>query len=165
MARERKKPAASAPSAPEPQAPAPVPVTEAPDVFDQAIAAQQLPPPAPSPEPPTAAFADRVGRPDPFPEITVSLTADPAGPKARLYRNQRFQQMAIQFDEKPTDEIRKRLRDAEWTWRGQDGVWTKQLGDRPGLTHRQAEELFESVTNDIRQANGLPPAAGPAQSR
>ena len=136
-------------------------------MFDQAIAAQQQPPtePAQPQEPSATGFVARVTRPDPFGEMTVALSKDQAGPKARLYRSQRFQQMAIEFDEKPVDGIRQRLRDAGWTWRPTEAVWTKQLGERPGETHRQAQELFTSIANDIRHANGLEPAFTEAKCR
>jgi hypothetical protein len=137
------------------------------DVFDQAIAAQQ-PPPAeatPTQEPPATEFAAKVTRQDPFGEMTIALSADKDGPKMRLYRSQRFQQMAIQLDEKPDEGIRQQLRESGWTWRPAEGAWTKQLGERPGETHRQAQELFTGIANEIRQANGLEPVAAPAQSR
>ncbi|OWK40966.1 hypothetical protein FRUB_04858 [Fimbriiglobus ruber] len=97
--------------------------------------------------------------------MTINLSGDHEGPKARLSRSQRFRQLAIQFDEKPDEGIRQRLREDGWTWRVPDGAWTKQLGDRPAETHRRAQELFEGIANDIRHANGLAPVATPALGR
>jgi hypothetical protein len=157
----RKKDAAKPGQTPEPEASAPA--ASAPDVFDEAIAARQQPPLAQ--DPPSAGFSARVTRPDPFNEMIIALSNDNDGPKTRLYRNQRFQQMAIQFDEKPDESIRQKLRDDGWTWRSAEGAWTKQLGDRPSETHRNALELLASIANDIRQANGLEPVTMPAQGR
>ncbi len=165
-ARSRKK-AAAATTAATPEPEAPVAAAGPPDVFDEAIAAQHQPPvePTPTQEPPATEFAVRMTRPDPFGERTIALCDDNDGPKARLYRNQRFRQMAIQFDEKPDEGIRQRLRDDGWTWRPAEGAWTKQLGERSGETHRQAQELFESIANEIRRANGREPVSSMAPSR
>src|SRR4051812_30871882 len=98
MTRPRKKAAAPTPPAPEPEGP--VAASSSPDVFDEAIAArQQVSESTPAPEAPAAGFAARVTRPDPFDELAVSLSDAADGPRARLYRSQRFQQVAIQFDE------------------------------------------------------------------
>ena len=146
---------------------APETVANAPDVFDEAIAAQQQPTAdaTQTQEPSATEFTARVRRPDPFGEMTIALSNANDGPKARLYRSQRFHQMAIQFDEKPDESIRQRLRDDGWTWRPAEGAWTKQLGERPGETHRQAQALFTSIANDIREVNGQEPVSIPAQGR
>jgi hypothetical protein len=140
---------------------------DAPDVFDEAIAARGQPPAEAkaAAESPSTGFATRVKRPDPFSQMTIALSNDNEGPKARLYRSHRFQQMAIQFDEKPDEDIRQRLRDDGWTWRPAEGAWTKQLGEQPGQAHRKAQALFTSIANDIRHANGLEPVSTLAQSR
>jgi hypothetical protein len=174
MARDRKKAQAAAreeaPPANTDQTSAPdasAAPASAPDVFDEAIAARQQPPAeAPgTPEPAATGFAGQVKRPDPFGEMTIALSNNNDGPKARLYRSHRFQQLAIQLDEKPDEGIRQRLRDDGWTWRPAEGAWTKQLGEQPGQTHRKAQAFFVAIANDIRQANGLEPVSIPAQGR
>jgi hypothetical protein len=166
MAHARKKPAATKTE----ESPAPedtIAPAESPDAIDTLIAEGQVPPLAstPSQNPPEAGFASRITRPDPFDEITIALSNSNDAPKMRLYRSKTFQQMAMQFDEKPDEAVRLRLREEGWTWRTADGVWTRQFGERPGETHRKAQELFESIASDIRQANGLEPVTFKSQSR
>lgn len=166
MANARKKPAATNTQ----ESPAPEDTTtpaESPGALDKLITEGQLPPLASTPEqnPPEAGFASRITRPDPFDEITIALSNSSDGPKMRLYRSKKFQQMAMQFDEKPDEAVLQRLRDDGWTWRTAEGVWTRQLGERPGEMHRQAQQLFESIASDIRQANGLEPVTFQGQGR
>jgi hypothetical protein len=171
MARVRKKSlakktkATNTAQAPEPEAT--VAADSSSDMLDQLIAEHKLPPltSASTLPPPNTEFASRVQRPDPFGEMTIALCNDNDGPKARLYRNRRFQQMAIGFDEKPDEGIRQELREDGWTWRTAESAWTKQLGERPGETHRSAVAMFASIANEIRQANGLEPVTFPAQGR
>jgi len=90
----------------------------------------------------------------------VSLSRDPQGPKLRLGRSERFQQMVIQFDEKPTDESRSQLGDAGWRWRPAEGQWTKQLdADSRARSQLHAEQLFDSLVHSERQERGLPTLA------
>lgn len=140
---------------------------ESPEVFDRLIAEGQLPPldSTSSQQSPASGFAAKLTSPDPFGATSVALSDSNDGPRIRLYRNQKFQQMAIQFDEKPDEPVRQKLREHGWTWRGAEGAWTKQLGERPAQTHRMAEELFESIANDMRQAKGLEPVSFQTHSR
>lgn len=165
IARARKKSAAAGTRSSEPTAQA-APV-QSPDASPEAVAAGMPPKAADAhvAERPPATFVALAKRPDPFGEWAIALTGEKDGPKARLYRNQRFQHMAIRFDEKPDEDIRHRLREAGWTWRGQEGAWTRQLGERPGDAHRQARALFEGIANDVRRANGLELVTASAQSR
>lgn len=140
---------------------------ESPEVLDRLIAEGQLPPldSSPSQQSPASGFAAKLTLPDPFGATSVALSDSKDGPKIRLYRSHKFQQMAIQFDEKPDEAVRQKLREDGWTWRGAEGVWTKQLGERPGETHSKAEEFFENIANDIRQAKGLEPVIFQTHSR
>jgi hypothetical protein len=151
----------------------PVPTSEgaiapadSPELLDKLAEGRQPPSDAtPSPKPPASGFASKLTTPDPFGATSVALTDNNDGPKVRLYRSQKFQQMAIQFDEKPDESIRQKLREDGWTWRGAEGVWTKQLGERPGQMHRQAEEFFQTIANELRQARGLEPVTFETHSR
>lgn len=87
----------------------------------------------------------------------VSLGRDNAGPKMRLGRSERFQQMVIQFDEKPTDDTRIQLGDAGWRWRPLESYWTKQLNfDNRAGDQLQAEKLFAEIAWHERRERGLP---------
>lgn len=155
-----------------------------PDVSDPLV---HTPNPSDSPttEIPKQSFAERVQhgepkngvtralvQPNPFAENTISLTNDNDGPKMRLYRDRRNPQiglyenaMVIQFDEKPEEEARQKLRDNGWQWKQADAVWRKPLGENPGVEHRKAQELFEQIANDIRQGNGLEPVVSIGNAR
>jgi hypothetical protein len=88
---------------------------------------------------------------------TVNLGRENSGPKMRLGRSERFQQMVIQFDEKPTDETRIHLGEAGWRWRSAEGQWTKQLdfGSR-ARDQLEAEKLFADIARYERSERGLP---------
>jgi hypothetical protein len=74
------------------------------------------------------------------------LSQEPDGPKMRLGRDNRFQQMAIQFEAKPTEEVRQRLHQDGWRWRPAESIWTKQLEfDRKAQGHLEAERLFDEL--------------------
>jgi hypothetical protein len=82
-------------------------------------------------------------------------------PSMRLFRSEKYQQMQIQFDEKPDERYRTRLREAGWKWRTAEQVWTKQF--EPGARWRtpaDAEKLFAEIGNAIRAERGLPPVRG-----
>ena len=125
-------------------------------------------PPSGGPEPaahpdPAVAVTDatpgaeptRGRQPDPHGVMTVALTDESDGPKARLFRSNRWQQMAVTFDEKPAPEIIEQLRDAGFRWRGEEKAWTVQLDkERRWQTHAEAEALFKKLTDEIRAANG-----------
>ena len=108
------------------------------------------------------------GKPDgerpPFSPVslqqTISLTADADGPKMRLFRNHRMQQVAITFDEKPGPEVIDQLRDAGFRWRGAERAWTKQLDPQAKWkTQMDAEKLFADLGNQIRESNGREPSS------
>lgn len=106
--------------------------------------------------------------PNPAPENDIALTAEHhQGPRMRLFRERHpsGHLAAIQFDEKPSDEVRQKLRDAGWQWRQQDAVWKKPLGEQPGLAHYHNQKLFEEIANEIRAANGLEPVTGMGNGR
>ena len=143
MAHARKKPAATKTE----ESPAPedtIAPAESPDAIDTLITEGQLPPHAstPSQNPPEAGFASRITRPDPFDEITIALSNSSDGPKMRLYRSKKFQQMAIQFDEKPDEIIRQKTGRCvrSWIWllpqaKAMPGPNNSVIS--PGETHRK----------------------------
>jgi hypothetical protein len=159
-----------------------------PDVFDPATAAQQagkfeqptpdtdtrveeaLPPvgvvrgsevqPPDEHREPEAHHADqsqrRTSGPKAIDTITLGDTND--APKMRLFRNQRFNQMAIAFEVKPDQKYIDLLRDEGYRFR--DGGWTKQLGhEEKWKGHADAERLFYHIANSIRADKGLEPVS------
>ena len=150
-----------APAVVEPSAPA----LSEPDVFDQALAAQAVArmaaDAAPATEPARADVAPAAPaaayQPDPFPMLSLSLGDKPDAPRVHLYRNRRMNQVAIRFDEKPAEPVRKRLRDEGYKWREAEGVWTKQLGEHKATGQLAAERLVDEVANGIRAEGGLAP--------
>lgn len=88
---------------------------------------------------------------------TVKLGRENDSPKMQLGRSERFQQMVIQFDEKPTDETRIQLGEAGWRWRAAESQWTKQLDfESRARGQYDAEKLFETITRHERSERGLP---------
>ncbi len=156
-------------AAAEPSSPTPAEATgPEPDVFDRAIAARQAeqtrgdePAPAPGPDARAAGVqpGERTGpfQPDPFDFYSVALTDVTDGPCVRLYRSRRYNQVAIQFDEKPELPVRERMHDEGYRWREAEGVWTKQLGEYRASGQLAAERLVTELANAIRAERGLAP--------
>jgi hypothetical protein len=88
--------------------------------------------------------------------MSISLGAEKDAPKMTLYRSNRFNQLAIKFDEKPEEQYRLRLRAEGWRWREDEGVWTKQLDrERRATSQMEAERLFTEIGDAIRAERGL----------
>lgn len=136
----------------------PAPPTE-PSAPAAATAEAHEPPPAASPDGPRPAKAWAPKGPLWFQSVGLSNEAD--GPRMRLGRDNRFQQMAIAFDEKPTAEARRRLHADGWKWRPAEGQWTKQLEiDRRARGQQDAEKLFDELTRIERQDRHLSETVG-----
>ncbi len=181
MPRKKRTPAAEAVVAPpsleaiaaaEPINPTPTAATRTePDVFDQAIAARRAeqargsePAPASGPDARAAGAkgakpGERAGpfQPDPFDFYSVALTDAKDGPRVRLYRSRRFNQVAVEFDEKPEQPVRERMHNEGYRWREAEGVWTKQLGEFRASGQLAAERLVIELANIIRAERGLAP--------
>jgi hypothetical protein len=107
--------------------------------------------------------------PDPRSIETITLGDSNLSPKMRLFINNKYQQMAIQFDNKPDAKHIERLRDEGFRFR--DGAWTKQfftreekdqLDDqqksaRRARVHLEVERTFHEIANGIRHDMGLAP--------
>jgi hypothetical protein len=106
--------------------------------------------------------ARKTWQPDPFALMSTALGEGRGAPRMTLFRNNRFQQMAIRFDQKPAEHHRTALHDAGWRWREAEGVWTKQLDrDRRAASQLDAERLFHQLADSIRAELGLVEHAGP----
>jgi hypothetical protein len=106
-------------------------------------------------------------QPNPFPEYLVALTDAPDGPTIRLWREVQSRDThyaAIEFPTKPGDGVRQQLKDAGFSWSQADGVWKLYLREPRGVEHRRAQEVFESVANELRAENGCPPLTAAGQS-
>lgn len=110
--------------------------------------------------------SQRAKIPDPFGAITISLTDDNDGPKARLLRSRDHNDMWLQFDEKPDPAILDQIKAEGFRWesRARDGdhkgAWVKELDpDQAWRTHADAERLLKDVANQIREKNGLDPVS------
>src|SRR5580658_4149379 len=114
-------------------------------------------PPAPETSDEGQTFADRVGQkkwisaPDPF-----GIAADyVAG--VRLFESKQDRQMAIKFGEgrfedKPSDAVISRLKEAGFRWNPVDRIWAHPVwADSARTTRIEAEKLYQEVRQMIRQ--------------
>ena len=101
---------------------------------------------------------------------SVNLGPDRDSPRLRLLRSFRFNQLQIRADEELPATAREQLKEAGWTERPDEGIWTKQLPRRPKNgegeepkpawpTVVEAERLFQDLATAIRTDKGLSPAA------
>lgn len=100
---------------------------------------------------------------------SVNLGPDRDSPRLRLLRSFRFNQLQIRGDEELPATAREQLKEAGWTERPEEGIWTKQLPRRPRdgeseepkpawPTVVEAERLFQDLATAIRTEKGLVPA-------
>jgi hypothetical protein len=105
-------------------------------------------------------FADRVGQrkwvagPDPFGIASDSLAA------VRLFESKRDRQMAIKFGEgrpedKPSQAVIDRLKEAGYHWNPTDRIWAHPVGDSAMSTRIEAERLYQEVRQMIRKEKGI----------
>jgi hypothetical protein len=105
-------------------------------------------------------FADRVGQrkwvagPDPF-----GIASDNLG-GVRLFESKRDRQMAIKFGEgrpedKPSQAVIDRLKEAEYHWNPTDRIWAHPVGDSAMSTRIQAERLYQEVRQMVRKDKGI----------
>ena len=86
---------------------------------------------------------------------TVNLSGANDGPRMRLGRDHRFQQMAIAFDVKPAAEVIQRLHDDGWKWRGAESQWTKQWdAEQRSASQLEAKAFFENLVTLERRERG-----------
>jgi hypothetical protein len=113
-------------------------------------------------DPPAAAndnqpnFADRVGQrkftaaPDPF-GIAGDYVAG-----VRLFESKQDRQMALKFDEKPSQAVIDKLKEAGYRWNPTDRIWAHPVRADSAMTTRiEAERLYQEVRQMIRQEKGI----------
>ncbi len=113
----------------------------------------QQPPAAKSPEAPNNGPAEQ-GKPrfkDPFD------FADDYAAGVHLLESKKFRQMQMRFDDKPPQPVLEAMRASNWTFRPEEAIWTIQIPwEAPRQTRIDAEQLFQTVRNMVREAKGLP---------
>ncbi len=101
-------------------------------------------------------FAERVGQ---RPRVS---TADPFGiagdylAGVRLFESKRDRQMALKFEEKPSQAVIDRLKEAGYHWNALDKIWAHPIrADSAMSTRIEAERLYQEVRQMIRQEKGI----------
>jgi hypothetical protein len=116
-------------------------------------------PPAAEAKPEGQSFAGRVGQrkrtpaPDPFPIATDSLVG------VKLFEDKRDRQMAIKFDDKPSQAVIDMLKEGGYRWNPKEKVWTHPVRPETAKTTRiEAEWLYQEIRHLIRQEKGIEPS-------
>jgi hypothetical protein len=139
------------------------PTSENPGVAAEAPPAQvpvaQFAPAEPPAAEPTAngqSHAERVGQkqwtpaPDPFGIAKDNLAG------VRLFESKQDRQVAIKFEDKPSQTVIDRMKEAGFQWKPADRIWAKPVrGDTAVTTRIDAEKLFQEVSQTIRQEKGI----------
>jgi hypothetical protein len=101
-------------------------------------------------------FAERVGQ---RPRVS---TADPFGiagdylAGVRLFESKRDRQMALKFEEKPSQAVIDRLKEAGYHWNPLDKIWAHPVRAESAMSTRiEAERLYQEVRQMIRQEKGI----------
>ena len=105
-------------------------------------------------------FAERAGQkkwvpaPDPF-----GIAGD-SGRRLRLFESRRDRQMALKFDDKPSQRVIDKLKDADYHWNPTDKISGTSSKEDTALTTRiDAERLYQEIRQMILQEKGI--EAGP----
>jgi hypothetical protein len=101
-------------------------------------------------------FAERVGQ-----RQRVSA-ADPYGiagdylAGVRLFESKRDRQMALKFEEKPSQAVIDKLKDAGYRWNPVDKIWAHPVrADSAMSTRIEAERVYQEVRQMIRVEKGI----------
>ena len=121
-------------------------------------------PPATEPSPDKPSFAERVGKknwrpaPDPFGIASDYI----AGIRLLEYKQDR--QMAIKFEEKPSQAVLEKLKEAGYHWNAKDRRWAHPLREGSAHTTREeATDLYNEILRMMQQEKGI--EAGPEVKR
>jgi hypothetical protein len=92
----------------------------------------------------------RVSAPDPY-GIAVDTVAG-----VRLFESRRDRQMAIKFENKPSQPVIDKMHEEGWNWKPADKIWARPLwADSAMSTRIEAERLYQDVCKMIRQEKGI----------
>ena len=101
-------------------------------------------------------FADRVGQrkgtilPDPFCIAGDYLSG------VRLFESRRDHQMALKFNEKPSQAVIAKLKEAGYRWNPADMIWAQPVWPATAMSTRiKAERLYQEVRQMIRMEKGI----------
>jgi hypothetical protein len=101
-------------------------------------------------------FAERVGQrkgtiqPDPF-GIAGDYLAG-----VRLFESRRDHQMALKFNEKPSQAVISKLKEAGYRWNPADMIWAQPVWPATAMSTRiKAERLYQEVCKMIRAEKGI----------
>jgi len=101
-------------------------------------------------------FAERVGqkkRPtasDPFGIALDNLAG------VRLFESKQDRQMALKFEEKPSQAVIDTLKEAGYRWNPVDRIWAHPVRSESAMSTRiEAERLYQEVRQMIRQEKGI----------
>jgi Bacterial transcriptional activator domain len=115
-------------------------------------------PPAAEARPDGPNFADRVGqkkRPsaaDPYPIATDKLAG------VRLFESKHDRQMALKFEEKPSQPVIDMLKEAGYRWNASDRIWAHPVRPESAMSTRiEAEAVYQEARHMIRQEKGIEP--------
>jgi hypothetical protein len=101
-------------------------------------------------------FAERVGKRE-----RVSA-ADPFGiagdylAGVRLFESKQDRQMALKFEEKPSQAVIDKLKEAGYHWNPQHKIWAHPVRSDSAMSTRiEAERLYQEVRQMIREEKGI----------
>jgi len=110
----------------------------------------------PAPETSGRSFAERVGQkkplsaPDPFGIATDYLAG------VRLLESKQDRQMAIKFEDKPSQAVIDTMKQAGYRWNPADRIWAHPVRPESAMgTRIEAERLYEDVCKMIRLDKGI----------
>lgn len=114
-------------------------------------------PPAPEEAEQQPSFVERVQQ-----QRGRGIASDPFGiagdyeAGVRLLENRRYRQMAIKFEEKPSQEVLERVKSAGYRWNQHDKAWVHPIPKESARATRiDAERLYQEVRAMIRQDKGI----------
>jgi len=112
--------------------------------------------PAPEASGDGRSFADRVGQKkfiaaaDPFGIATDNLAG------VRLFESRQDRQMAIKFEDKPSQAVIDTMKEAGYRWNPADRIWGHPVwAESAASTRIDAERLYQQVCKMIRQEKGI----------
>ena len=88
--------------------------------------------------------------PDPFGIAKDNLAG------VRLFESKQDRQMAIKFEDKPSQAVIDRMKEAGYRWNPADKVWAHPVTAESAMTTRiDAEHLYQEVRDMIRAEKGI----------
>jgi hypothetical protein len=90
--------------------------------------------------------------PDPFGIAKDNLAG------VRLFESKQDRQMAIKFEDKPSQAVIDRMKEAGYRWNPADKIWAYPVTAESAMTTRvDGEKLYQEVREMIRKEKGIEP--------